>query len=35
MAASLVTTGEGHGLTPLADASPAQQTPLLTQPHAA
>jgi hypothetical protein len=35
MAASLVATGEGHGLTPLADPSAAQQQPLLAQPHAA
>jgi Ca2+-binding RTX toxin-like protein len=35
MAASPDTTGEGHGLVPSADASPGQQQPLLTQPHAA
>jgi Ca2+-binding RTX toxin-like protein len=35
MAASFVTTGDGHGQAPLADSSPAQQPPLLTLPHAA
>ena len=34
MASSFVTAGDGHGATPIADASAASQQPLLTQPHA-
>jgi RTX calcium-binding nonapeptide repeat (4 copies) len=33
MASSFVTGGEGHGATPIAD-TPANQQPLLAQPHA-
>ena len=32
MASSFVTAGDGHGATPIAD-TPANQQPLLTQPH--
>jgi hypothetical protein len=34
MASSFVTNGDGHGAAPIADQSPAQQQPLLAQPHA-
>jgi hypothetical protein len=33
MASSFVTTGDGHGATPIAD-QPSSHQPLLTQPHA-
>ena len=33
MASSFVQAGEGHGATPIADATPSQQ-PVLAQPHA-
>jgi Ca2+-binding RTX toxin-like protein len=34
MASSFVTAGSGDSGTPIADAPPSQQQPLLTQPHA-